>query len=61
MTARQWAELDRGDVVTLGRRAGEPMILRVGGAVVARGELVVVDGELGVRIVERIVSRAAAP
>jgi flagellar motor switch/type III secretory pathway protein FliN len=54
MLAREWAQLGKGDVVTLGRRVGEAVTLRVGGVPVARGELVEVDGEVGVRIVERL-------
>jgi flagellar motor switch/type III secretory pathway protein FliN len=53
MLAREWAELCPGDVVTLGRKLGEPVILRAGGVEIARGELVQVDGEVGVRILER--------
>ncbi len=53
MKAREWAALAPGDVVTLGRRLGEPAILRVGGVEVARGELVQVDGQYGVRILRR--------
>jgi flagellar motor switch/type III secretory pathway protein FliN len=53
MKAREWAELAPGDVVALGRRVGDPAILRVGGVELARGELVQVDGEYGVRIVSR--------
>jgi type III secretion system YscQ/HrcQ family protein len=52
MPAREWAELRAGDVVKLGRGVGEPVVLRAGGVEVARGELVQIDGELGVRIVE---------
>jgi len=54
MPAREWAALTRGDVVTLGRRVGEAVVLRVGGVPVARGDLVEVDGQVGVRIVERL-------
>jgi flagellar motor switch/type III secretory pathway protein FliN len=54
MAAREWASLGRGDVLALGRRIGEPVILRVGGVAVARGDLVEIDGEVGVRIAERI-------
>jgi flagellar motor switch/type III secretory pathway protein FliN len=54
MAARDWAALGRGDVITVGRRVGELVVLRVGGVAVARGELVNVDGEVGVRIAERI-------
>jgi type III secretion protein Q len=54
MAARDWASLSRGDVIALGRRVGEGVILRVGGVAVARGELVEIDGEIGVRIGERL-------
>ncbi len=50
MKASAWADLAPGDVVTLGRKIGDPVVLRAGGVAVARGELVVVDGECGVRI-----------
>ncbi|MGH7269738.1 MAG: FliM/FliN family flagellar motor switch protein [Polyangiaceae bacterium] len=58
MAARDWATLGRGDVVTLGRRVGEPVVLRVGGVAVARGQLVDVEGEVGVRIGDRIAGTA---
>jgi len=50
MTAREWADLGPGDVILAGRRIAEPAVLRVGGRDLAHGELVSVDGELGVRI-----------
>jgi len=59
MAAREWAALSRGDVVSLGRRVGEAVVLRVGGIPVARGDLVEIDGEVGVRIVERLAGDAA--
>jgi len=52
LRAREWAALSPGDVVTLGKKLGEPAVLRVGGVEVARGELVQVDGEYAVRILE---------
>jgi flagellar motor switch/type III secretory pathway protein FliN len=54
MLAREWASLARGDVLALGRRVGESVTLRVGGVPVARGELVEIEGDVGVRIVERL-------
>jgi flagellar motor switch/type III secretory pathway protein FliN len=54
MAARDWASLRKGDVITLGRRVGERVVLRVGGVAIAQGELVNVDGEVGVRIAERV-------
>jgi type III secretion protein Q len=50
MSAREWAALIPGDVVSVGRRIGDLASLRVAGIEVARGELVDIDGELGVRI-----------
>jgi type III secretion system YscQ/HrcQ family protein len=54
MSAREWAELHRGSVISLSRRVGERVTLRIGGVPVATGELVEIEGAVGVRIVERI-------
>lgn len=54
MKAREWAALAEGDVITLQRKLGEPAILRIAGTEVARGELVQVDGEYGIRITSTI-------
>jgi flagellar motor switch/type III secretory pathway protein FliN len=51
MKAGEWAALGPGDVIALGRRVGDPAVLRVSGVEVARGELVQVEGDFGVRIV----------
>jgi flagellar motor switch/type III secretory pathway protein FliN len=56
MSAREWASVGRGDVLGLGRRVGELVIVRVGGVPLARGELVDLEGEIAVRIVERFVA-----
>ena len=52
LSAREWAALGPGDVIETGRRIAEPVVLRVAGREVARGELVNLEGELGVRIRE---------
>lgn len=54
LTAREWAELGPGDVIETGRRIAEPVVLRIAGREVARGELVNIEGELGVRIRELV-------
>ena len=43
-----------GAVVEFPQRLGEAVLVRAGGRVVARGELVDVEGQVGVRITERI-------
>ena len=53
MTAREWADVGVGDVIGLGHKLAEPVTLRVGGAEVATGELVDIEGEIGVRILSR--------
>ncbi|RKH53917.1 type III secretion system cytoplasmic ring protein SctQ [Corallococcus llansteffanensis] len=51
ITAEQVVGLRTGQVIELRRGPGEPVDLSVNGKVVARGELVEVEGQLGVRII----------
>lgn len=51
LSLRQIVELAVGQVIQLGRPLAGPFELRAAGRIVGRGELVDVDGELGVRIV----------
>ena len=46
----QILQLGRGAVVELDRFVGEPVELRVGGKIVAKGEVVVTDAKLAVQI-----------
>jgi flagellar motor switch protein FliN/FliY len=50
-------ELGRGSVVELNRLAGEPVDLLVNGKLMAKGEVVVINENFGLRITE-IVGRA---
>jgi type III secretion system YscQ/HrcQ family protein len=50
LSAREWTQLQPGDVLSCGVPPRGPIVLRAGGRELARGELVTVDGELGVRI-----------
>jgi flagellar motor switch protein FliM len=52
ITAEQVVGLRTGQVIDLRRGAGEPVDLSVNGKVVARGELVELEGQLGVRIIQ---------
>lgn len=45
------ADLRAGDVIELGRTQREPVELTSGGRLVARGELIQIDAELGVRVI----------
>ena len=54
MTIREALALGPGSIVTLNRLAGEPVDLLVNGKPIARGEVVVIDEEFGVRISEII-------
>lgn len=50
MSVGELSALTPGAVLVSGIPAGQPVTLRAGARVIARGELVLVDGELGVRI-----------
>ena len=50
-TAAQGVELVVGQVVSLGRPLAGPFEVRAAGRVIGHGELVDIEGELGVRIV----------
>jgi type III secretion system YscQ/HrcQ family protein len=50
LTLTQLADLKPGDVVELGRNSRAPVELTSNGRLVARGELVLIDSDLGVRV-----------
>ena len=50
LTLDRLADLKPGDVLELGRHSREPVELTSGGRLVARGELILIDTELGVRV-----------
>jgi flagellar motor switch protein FliN/FliY len=45
-------ELTSGSVVELDRQVDEPVELLLNGAVIAKGEAVVIDGNYGLRVTE---------
>lgn len=61
MTIRETLALGPGSIVTLNRLAGEPVDLLVNGKPIARGEVVVIDEEFGLRVTEVVASEAPAP
>lgn len=52
MTVGETLELRAGSIITLDRLAGEPVDLLVNGTPIARGEVVVVDEQFGLRVSE---------
>jgi flagellar motor switch protein FliN/FliY len=58
MTVGETLDLCVGSVVTLERLAGETADLLVNGSAIARGEVVVIDEQYGLRITEILDSRA---
>jgi flagellar motor switch protein FliN/FliY len=57
MTVRDLLSLTPGAVVELDRAAGSPVDVLVNGTLIARGEVVVIDEEFGIRISEIIGTR----
>lgn len=52
MTLREILALDTGNVIRLTRSAGENIDIRVSGALVAFGEIVIIEDLIGVRITD---------
>ena len=52
MTIGETLALGPGSIVSLNRLAGEPVDLLVNGTPIARGEVVVIDEEFGLRITD---------
>jgi flagellar motor switch protein FliN/FliY len=57
MTIGETLALGPGSIITLNRLAGEPVDLLVNGKPIARGEVVVIDEEFGLRITDVVSSR----
>jgi flagellar motor switch protein FliN/FliY len=60
MTIGETLALGPGSIVTLNRLAGEPVDLLVNGTPIARGEVVVIDEEFGLRITEVVAGSGVA-
>jgi len=60
MTVGETLELRPGSIVVLDRMAGEPVDLLVNGTPIARGEVVVIDEEFGLRITDVLGDDGAA-
>lgn len=54
LTVRELAELDKDDVIELNRLVNQPLDILAGGQVFARGEVVVVDDRVALRITEMV-------
>jgi flagellar motor switch protein FliN/FliY len=50
LSLKEILELSEGSIIELSRLAGEPLDLKVGGQLVAQGEVVAVDDYYGLRI-----------
>jgi flagellar motor switch protein FliN/FliY len=59
MTVRDLLALTPGSIIELDRAAGSPVDVLVNGTVIARGEVVVIDEEFGIRISEIVVDGEA--
>lgn len=60
MSVRELLSLTPGSVIELDRAAGSPVDVLVNGTLIARGEVVVIDEEFGIRISEIVAADAGA-
>ena len=61
MTVGETLELRQGSIIHLNRMAGEPVDLLVNGTLIARGEVVVIDEQFGLRVTVVIGSESEKP
>lgn len=54
LSVRELSQLEKDDVIELNRLANEPLDILAGGQVFARGEVVVVEDRVGLRITELV-------
>jgi flagellar motor switch protein FliN/FliY len=59
MTIRETLAIAPGSIIALNRLAGEPVDLLVNGKRIARGEVVAIDEEFGLRVTEVLAQRPA--
>jgi flagellar motor switch protein FliN/FliY len=52
LTVRQILDLDRGSVIRMNRSAGENLDVRIGGALIGFGEIVVNETTTGIRLAD---------
>jgi len=50
LTLKEILDLAEGSIIELNRLAGEPLDLKVGGQLIAQGEVVAVDDYYGIRV-----------
>lgn len=50
LSLKEILELSEGSIIELSRLAGEPLDLKVGGQLIAQGEVVAIDDSYGLRI-----------
>ncbi len=61
MTIGETLALGPGSIITLNRLAGEPVDLLVNGKPIAKGEVVVIDEEFGLRVTDVVTGGRAKP
>ncbi|MCR9104318.1 MAG: flagellar motor switch protein FliN [Gammaproteobacteria bacterium] len=57
LAIRDLVSLNQGSVIELDREVNEPLDLLVNGTLMARGEVVVVDGQFGLRLIDIVSPR----
>lgn len=57
LSLKEILELAEGSIVELGRLAGEPLDLKVGGQLIAQGEVVAIDDYYGLRITNVVMKK----
>ena len=60
LTIKELASMAKGSILELESIAGEPIELHAAGEVIARGEVVIIDENFGIRITDIVKTEAAS-
>lgn len=55
LSLKEMLEIEEGSIIELNRLAGEPLDIKVGGQLIAQGEVVAIDDYYGVRITNVVI------
>lgn len=61
LTIREVVELHRGSILPLNKLSGETVDIRIGGELLATGEVIVIQDKLRIRVVDIVFSPDAEP
>jgi len=61
MSVKEILEIRQGSLIELDRQAGDPVDIMVNGQLIAKGDVVIIDDDFGVRVTEILSEKGRMP